>query len=143
MSEDFSKTEPSEAQTSPIKPKEEKKLYDPVPSAKFDIEQHEIEIEKRHFGNNLCFFFIHGEALITIGPHCIFRISFVLALIRASVSLHVLSHWGCGLLRFLFCRLCNVNSIVHCFTFNEWDRNACLSDNFSEKSRDMLNYESY
>lgn len=26
---------------------------------------------KRHFGNNLCFLYIHGEPLITIGPHCI------------------------------------------------------------------------
>ena len=25
----------------------------------------------RHFGNNLVFFFIKGEPLCTIGPHCI------------------------------------------------------------------------
>lgn len=25
----------------------------------------------RHFGNNLVFFFINGEPLCTIGPHCI------------------------------------------------------------------------
>lgn len=26
---------------------------------------------KRHFGNNFTFFYLKGEPLITIGPHCI------------------------------------------------------------------------